>query len=115
MAKERLSKLQKWILIFLYNHGDCFVSTQALKNYAHRDENPFNPGTRRNAIEVVFSRSLRSLYYKQLIEASSINGREPSGRCQGRRKNFGDEGNIKLAYLTDEGKAKAKELLNVKN
>lgn len=86
-----------------------------MKSYARKIEGPFKPETKRNAIDVSFSRSLRSLYFKRLIEASTEDGREPSGRIFGRKENFADEGSIKWLFLTDEGEIKAKELLNVKN
>ncbi len=116
MSKERLSKLQKWILVFLYEHKDYKTTTKVMKSYARHTEGVFNPKARTNAIDVTFSRSLRSLYFKRLIDPQTANPwTAPSGRAAGRRKNFSDEGNIKWLYLTDEGKAKAKELLNVKN
>ena len=115
MSEERLSKLQKWILTFLYNHDGYATWVTTLKYYARRSEGLFNSEAKRNSIEVTFSRSLRSLYFKNLIEPNTANpGKLPSGRV-GRRKNFNDEGNIKWLYLTEEGEKKAKEFLNVKN
>lgn len=115
MSRERLSKLQKWILAFLYENKDFKVTAQAIKSHARYAKGLFNPKAKRNAIDVTFSRTLRSLFYKHLIDPVTANPwTEPSGRAHGRRKNFSDEGNIKLLFLTDEGEAKAKELLNVK-
>lgn len=115
MSEQRLSKLQKWILEFLYNQQYYVGRLTMLKYYARQNEGLFNPETKRNAIDVSFSRSLRSLNFKGLIEANTANpAREPSGRCFGRKKNFADEGSIKWLFLTDKGEVKVKKLLNVK-
>ena len=123
MSEERLSKLQKWILksIYLINpEGRVRVkdlkktSLLGLKELWGKQEieKPFNSEKKTWAsIDVVFSRSLRSLERKDLIFAYAS---DPLKEVCG--LNISDDiANLSSIALNDKGEDKAKELLNVKN
>jgi len=137
MSEERLSKLQKWILKFLYfeiGEEKKWVEVSYLKYcsiFGASIEGHRYTGFQcnKNVLHVTFSRSLHNLHYKGLIEAESglckvgdgflprvnikINGNEEMKDLPNHHKYGGM--NIKCIYLTEEGRAKAKGLLNVKN
>jgi len=118
MSTERLSKLQKWILEFLYNREGHTAYLTELKYHARRSEGLFNPEASRNNIEATLSRSLRNLYQKGLIELVAADPVKEVRIFGGRGNVFDDpknRGNLKFFWLSDEGEAKAKEFLNVKN
>jgi len=122
MNEQRLSRLQKWILRFLYSKEINIVWITSLKYHAVRSEGLFKSRPSQNSLHVIFSRSLRGLYYKKFIE--SFSGLHSSGlpkiclKIDGMEEMRGDPYcgmNLKSVTLTEEGQAKAKELLNVKN
>jgi hypothetical protein len=143
MANERLSKLQKWILIALYIIGPQYrISVKELKRTSIHGlkiwgkpetlESPWNKGKRNHtSMDVSFSRTLKNLEEKDLLfcygNSKGLNGLSARSRdileafVPGLNNGFRGHnifectGNTKEISLTDEGEAKAKELLNVKN
>ena len=79
MSAERLSRLQKWILMMLWSYAeDGNLKVKELKACAMRgvkkemrrfNGSPFKDGHRpqKNAVDVSFSRSLRTLECRNLI------------------------------------------------
>ncbi|MBA7524252.1 hypothetical protein ES705_16389 [subsurface metagenome] len=129
MSKERLSRLQKWILKFLYVKKDFSVSTKSMKYwmlYKHKEQgfegkplsDNFHPT--KNNIDAAVSRSIRNLYSKELIDVGAgLGPGEIPKICTGIDGMEEMQGpyygiNVKFLFLTDEGMAKARELLNVK-
>ncbi|MGA2466856.1 MAG: hypothetical protein ABSH06_21225 [Thermodesulfobacteriota bacterium] len=144
MAEQRLSKLQKWILMVLYliDPKACITvkdlkrtSIYGLRIWGKDDtlESPWGKGKRKRAsMDVSFSRTLRSLEMKNLLFRQGSSG--GLGNLSARSRDmiealnpglieggyrgcniFDCLANTKEIYLTGEGEAKAKELLNVKN
>jgi len=137
MAKERLSKLQKWILMALYLIGPeggvevkdlKLTSIHGLKIWGKVEhlESPWGRQGTSNSINVSLCRAFRSLELKDLLCCH----RKSKDRLSARAKDmigavipgFGKDlgtmmafafGNVDGVILTDEGKDKAKELLNV--
>lgn len=63
--EERLSKLQKWILIRCFEKGKCFIERQTLlKEYRQNGKPSLNSAS----AEVTFSKTLRNLRDKEYIE-----------------------------------------------
>lgn len=127
MSKERLSKLQKWILKFLYVKKDFSVSTKSMKYwmlYKHKEQGfegePFNKNFHTRSLDATISRSIRNLYSKELIDVGAgLGPGEIPKICTGIDGMEEMQGpyygvNVKFIFLTDEGETKAKELLNVK-
>lgn len=142
MAKERLSKLQKWILMALYLIGSegrgritvkdlKLTSIHGLKIWGKPEtlESPWNKGKRTHtSMGVSFSRTLKTLEEKDLLfrhgNSRGLSARSKdmleaivpglNGEFRGHNI-FECTGNTKEISLTDEGEAKAKEILNVKN
>ncbi|MBA7520617.1 hypothetical protein ES705_12713 [subsurface metagenome] len=127
MSKERLSRLQKWILKFLCVKKDFSVSTKSMKSwmlYKHKEQGfegkPFNENFHTKSLDATISRSIRNLYSKKLIDvgAGLVLGEGPKvctsidNMKEMRGPYYGV--NVKFLFLTDEGEVKAKELLNVK-
>lgn len=122
MSKERLSKLQKWILTVCYQvNGHALLRRRLVFMCGdHRGENfsiPVNTANRRK-VEASISRSLRSLYDKGYLEiwggkrTPVLDETNVFGNKQ--RQALGLGKYIKWFCLTDEkGIAKAEELLNV--
>jgi hypothetical protein len=133
MSEERLSRLQKWILMAFYIMGPEYrinvkdlkeTSIRGLKIWGKTEilESPWRSKIKWPSIEVSFSRSLRELYCKGFIDGFS--GLHFSGlpkiclKISGSEEMRGDPYcgmNLKSIVLTEEGKAKAQEFLNVKN
>ena len=123
MAEERLSRLQKWILKALYLIGpEGKVSVRDLKETSIRGlveiwgksetlESPWGKkGIKLASLDDSFSRTLRNLIRKGLLDDYPTDlMKEVRGINV-----FGSVCNLGAVALTDEGKAKAKELLNVK-
>lgn len=118
MSKERLSRLQRWILKFLHNRENQVAWLTTLKYHACRSEGLFKPEASRASVDVTFSRSLRSLSCKDLIIPFGSKGKVPL-KIDGMEELKDTPGmwamNVKAIGLTDEGEAKAQELLNAKN
>jgi len=120
MSAERLSRLQKWILEFLYSQENKGAYLINLKYHARREF--FKPDTNRKSIDVTISRSLRNLYFyggiENLIELCAADACKEVRMHGGRGNVFDDpkgHGNLKLVWLTEKGEDKTKGLLNVKN
>ena len=138
MAKERLSKLQKWILIDCYQDSHKAIGRKHIiyEFYKKPGDNFYLSEKRRNTIEAVLSRSVWSLVDKGFIKGLSpmklsnvalIYGMQGKS-VEDFNKDFGDMklsekiatlsirkfNKIKVITITDKGKTKAKELLKVK-
>lgn len=128
MARERLSKLQKWILVECYKYRNDHFPKGAMTRWKLVDMfNKINP-----SVEASVSRSIRSLIDKKYIEGfcsvsvgnmAMIYGmmgksKEEAIKDLGKYKTrerllapFLGVGKIKLLVLTDKGSEKAQKLL----
>jgi hypothetical protein len=128
MAKERLSKLQKWILTECYKHKNEHYPNGAITRWKLVDM--FNKIT--PSVEVSISRSIRSLIDKKYIEglcSVSVGNMAMIYGMMGKSKEeiikdlvkyktrerllfpFFGFGKIKLLVLTNKGSEKAQKLL----
>jgi len=114
MAEQRLSKLQKWILLKCYELREYRLWRSYLVRL-YRQEFEIS---KMNSIQVSITRSMRTLAKKEYIfvhgskEKPFIDITHVLSRGQRIARNVA--ANIKFLRLTDGGVAKAEELLNVK-
>lgn len=131
MAKERLSKLQKWILITCYQTPNKGMARQQIINEFFRERTP--------VIEAVLSRSIWILIDRGFIMGISPMAIENMALVYGMigksKKDFEEHykdvlssprkekvagysmkgfNKVKIITLADKGETKAKELLKVK-
>jgi hypothetical protein len=125
MTEERLSRLQKWILKTLYlvvPNGSMRIedlkttSLYGLEIWNKEDiESPWrSKQSKRGSMAASMSRTIRALERKNLVFLYGNFIRGPMQEVRGVNI-FECVGNAKSIALTDEGEAKAKELLNVNN
>jgi hypothetical protein len=126
MAKERLSKLQKWILNKCFERGEKYAYVvrrgQLVREYCQEFKigryAEIDDQVNISGIQVSVTRSMRTLAKKEYIfvhgskEKPFIDITHVLSRGQRIARNVA--ANIKFLRLTDGGVAKAEELLNVK-
>ena len=134
MSAERLGSVQKFILVAVYKSNGQIVSVKTLKDWAAKScfENEkadyfFETSEwNKNTTHAIFSRAIRILENKDLIKTGSgLDSifKKPKGHfaeglgMKEYLKSYPDFGkNVKyILGLTEKGKAKAEELLKVKN
>lgn len=113
MSKERLSKLQKWILIKLLESDDDCEDRRSLRTWYYNEAKQANI----NCLDASLTRSIINLYDKGLI---TVIGAKWTPQVAVRDKPPAKQifpmlgRNIKTICSTDKGEIIAKKLVNVK-
>ena len=130
MSKERLSKLQKWILVECYKNNGGLLRESIIRLYFKEEKTASREVTvSRSTWSLVIGGYVQGFAPRKVSDVAMIYGMmgksienfsKDYADCMEKPNEkvvfpvMGGETKIKLILLTDKGKEKAKQLLNVK-